>query len=128
MSKTYTHDVLVIGATGFIGNHMLHTLLEAGKSVRVLVRSESKAKMLSELPVDIVSGSLEDRSAVENAAKGVRTIYNCAGLSSDWAADDDFYDANIQGVENVLNALEKTKPNDLFTSVHPMFMATQKNR
>ncbi|PHZ60306.1 hypothetical protein CRG86_004015 [Photobacterium leiognathi] len=70
MSKTYTHDVLVIGATGFIGNHMLHTLLEAGKSVRVLVRSESKAKMLSELPVDIVTGSLEDRSAVENAAKG----------------------------------------------------------
>lgn len=109
MSKTYTHDVLVIGATGFIGNHMLHTLLEVGKSVRVLVRSESKAKMLSELPVDIVSGSLEDRSAVENAAKGVRTIYNCAGLSSDWAADDDFYDANIQGVENVLNALEKNK-------------------
>jgi len=106
-------DALVIGATGFIGNHLMHTLIQAGKTVRVLVRKGKKSEMLSDLPVEVAYGSLENKDSVVKAASGVATIYNCAGLSSDWAATQDFFDANIVGVENVLIALEKSGANRL---------------
>ncbi|QPB84388.1 NAD-dependent epimerase/dehydratase family protein [Pseudoalteromonas rubra] len=106
MDSNTTYDALVTGATGFIGNHMVHTLLEANKKVRVLVRQSPKCKVLEGLPVDIVYGTLEDRETLIAAAQNVKVIYNCAGLSSDWAADDAFFAANIRGVENVLAALE----------------------
>ena len=101
-------DALVTGATGFIGSHMVRTLLKEGKTVRVLVRSSSKVEALKNLAVEVVYGSLEDKGAICKAAEGVKTIFNCAGLSSDWAADQDFFDANIEGVKNVLDALEQS--------------------
>jgi nucleoside-diphosphate-sugar epimerase len=99
-------DALVIGATGFIGNHLMHTLLDAGKTVRILVRPGKKHDELKKLPVEISYGCLEDKESILHAAQGVTIIYNCAGLSSDWAANKTFADANITGVENILNALE----------------------
>ncbi|MGR9086848.1 MAG: NAD-dependent epimerase/dehydratase family protein [Gammaproteobacteria bacterium] len=101
-----TVDALVTGATGFIGNHLLHALLKSGRTVRVLVREGKKCDRLEGLPIETVYGCLEDPDVVRDAAAGVRTIYNCAGLSSDWAAWKKFHDANVAGVKNLLEALE----------------------
>ncbi len=112
-SNDFKIDALVTGATGFIGNHLLHSLLKAGKSVRVLVRPGKKCESLAGLPIEIMYGNLEDKLSVIAAAKGVKTIFNCAGLSSDWAATQKFYDANIAGVKNILDALEVSGANRL---------------
>lgn len=112
-SSTYTVDALVTGATGFIGSHLMHTLLDQGKRVRVMVRPGKDHGVLSNIPVEVVYGNLEDRQSVVDAAVGARVIYNCAGLSSDWAAKQKFHDANIRGVENLLFALEESNANRL---------------
>jgi len=98
---------LVTGATGFIGGHLVKDLLREGYSVRVLLRSGHNAQRWRDLGVEVVKGSLEDRDSVLHAASGARVIYNCAGLSSDWAPYEDFYATNVVGVRNLLEAVAK---------------------
>jgi nucleoside-diphosphate-sugar epimerase len=98
-------DALVIGATGFIGSAMVSNLLQARKSVRVMVRPSS-SDYDSDSTVQVATGTLEDQASVQAAAEGAKVIYNCAGLSADWGAQEEFFSANVIGVRNLLAALE----------------------
>ena len=60
--------ILVTGATGTIGSHLVSSLLEQNAPVRVLVRDADKARAAFGNSVDIVSGDLRDASAVSVAA------------------------------------------------------------
>ncbi|MFZ4895930.1 SDR family oxidoreductase [Plantibacter sp. Mn2098] len=68
--------ILVTGATGYIGGRLVPRLLEAGHSVRVLVRSPQK---LTDVPwrdrVQIVEGDLADAHAVAVACEGMDVVY-----------------------------------------------------
>lgn len=72
-----THErVLVTGATGYIGGRLVPRLLARGYAVRVLARSPQK---LTDVPwagdVEIVTGDLEDPSAVASAMVDVQVVY-----------------------------------------------------
>ena len=67
--------ILVTGATGTIGSHLVPSLLEEGAPVRVLVRHADKARTAFGNDVDIVSGDLRDASAVGVALKGVDRVF-----------------------------------------------------
>ena len=71
--------LLVTGATGFLGSHLLPRLLAAGHTVRTLARSRPEA-----LPagVEHVQGDLADRDAVRQALSGVEALYHLAGRVS----------------------------------------------
>ncbi|MGN8129895.1 SDR family oxidoreductase [Paenarthrobacter sp. 22069] len=68
--------VLVTGATGYIGGRLVPRLLEAGHTVKVLVRSPDK---IAGVPwrdrVDVVESSLEDGDALRDALAGVDVFY-----------------------------------------------------
>jgi uncharacterized protein YbjT (DUF2867 family) len=72
LSKT----VLVTGATGYIGGRLVPKLLEAGHTVKVLVRSPDK---IAGVPwrdrVDVVESSLDDGDALRQALAGVDVLY-----------------------------------------------------
>jgi nucleoside-diphosphate-sugar epimerase len=95
---------LVTGATGFIGSHLVDTLVLRGEDVRALVRPTSRAQRLRELGVDVRIGTLQDNATLMAAAKGVDRIFHCAALVSDWGLLEDFEQANVQGVRNILAA------------------------
>ena len=67
--------ILVTGATGTIGSHLVPSLLDQGTPVRVLVRHADKARDAFGNDVDIVSGDLRDASAVGVALKGVDRVF-----------------------------------------------------
>jgi NAD(P)H dehydrogenase (quinone) len=67
--------ILVTGATGTIGSHLVPSLLEQDAAVRVLVRDADKARAAFGDDVDIVSGDLRDASSVSVALKGVEKIF-----------------------------------------------------
>ena len=75
ISKTLT--VLVTGATGKQGGHVVRELLVRGHSVRAFTRKpESPAAMaLAERGVTIVKGDFEEEGSLERAARGVDTIF-----------------------------------------------------
>ena len=67
--------ILVTGATGTIGSHLVPSLLDQDAPVRVLVRDADKARASFGHRVDIVSGDLRDASSVSVALKGVDTVF-----------------------------------------------------
>jgi len=114
MSK---HDspILVTGAGGFIGSHLVETALQAGHSVRALVRytSTGHAGWLDQLSpelrsgLEIVLGDVRDRRAVRQAAEGTSAIYHLAaliGIPYSYVAPDSYVEVNVQGTLNVLEA------------------------
>ena len=67
--------ILVTGATGTIGSHLVTSLLSQGAHVRVLVRDPDKARAAFGERVDLVSGDLQDASSVSVALKGVDSVF-----------------------------------------------------
>jgi uncharacterized protein YbjT (DUF2867 family) len=69
-------QILVTGATGYIGGRLVPELLDAGHRVRCLVRQRSK---LADVPwrdrVDVVEGTITDQAALGEALEGVDVAY-----------------------------------------------------
>jgi nucleoside-diphosphate-sugar epimerase len=98
-------QVLVTGAGGFIGQHLVDRLLEQGSIVRALVRPGAN------LPdwgrhVDVVEGDIHDFHAMNRAAAGVDTVFHLAGkthaLSEVEQDEAGYHNVNVDGTRNVL--------------------------
>ena len=98
---------LVTGATGFIGRRLTHTLCQLGEPVRILARRSSNLRPLANLPIEIVYGDLADLETIRAAVRGVRRVFNCAGMVGDWGPWAAFQAANITGVDNLLRAMRE---------------------
>ncbi|HJZ85728.1 MAG TPA: NAD-dependent epimerase/dehydratase family protein [Polyangia bacterium] len=70
--------ILVTGATGFLGKHLLRRLDPA--RVRALTRAPTKG--LRKLGVEVVRGDLLDAGVLRDALEGVQSVYHLAGLVS----------------------------------------------
>jgi uncharacterized protein YbjT (DUF2867 family) len=70
-------NVLVTGATGKQGGHLVRELLARGHSVRALTRKPESpaAAALAERGVTIVPGNFDDQGSLERAARGVDTVF-----------------------------------------------------
>jgi uncharacterized protein YbjT (DUF2867 family) len=66
--------ILVTGATGNIGSYVIPQLLEAGATVRALVRNVSKASSLAEAGVTLFEGDFSDQEKVNRAVADVDAI------------------------------------------------------
>jgi len=99
---------LVTGGAGFIGSHIVHTLLEQGASVRVLDNfSTGKRENLAELirqldgnQLEVIEGDLRDASHVEEAVRGVEVIFHEAAFISvpqSMEEPQTCFDVNIKG-------------------------------
>ena len=71
--------ILVTGATGFVGRHLVRRLLGAGETVRCFCRpGSSRVEWLRSQPVEAVLGHLHDPESVAQACRGVRQIVHLA--------------------------------------------------
>ena len=99
--------LLVTGATGFLGTHLIERLL-AAESPRIRVLARSKAPELQERGVEVVEGSILDESACVTALEGVSAVYHLAGQVSrnpdDGAA---LYKVHVQGTSILCRAAKK---------------------
>jgi uncharacterized protein YbjT (DUF2867 family)/phosphoserine phosphatase len=70
-----TLDVLVTGATGFVGGQLVPRLLAEGHRVRVLVRDRARLTASWQHEVEVIDGRVEDPQAVLRAADGCAAAY-----------------------------------------------------
>jgi uncharacterized protein YbjT (DUF2867 family) len=87
-------NVLVVGATGFMGRETVRQLLEAGWQVRAMTRTPEKAVNLQKMGAEVVQGDLIDPPSLAQACKGMHAVVSAAhsllgsGKYSSAAVDD----------------------------------------
>jgi dihydroflavonol-4-reductase len=102
--------ILVTGANGFVGSHLVEGLLEKGYQVRCLVRKTSNLKWLSDLNVENVYGNISERSSLEDAVRDVDFVFHCAGLTTAKSRDE-YFKVNADGTRNLIEACLEGNPN-----------------
>jgi nucleoside-diphosphate-sugar epimerase len=98
--------VLLTGATGFVGSHAVEAFVVSGWAVRALVRSSQKAAVLGDLPVELVSGSLEDEESLRAAAQGVDVVVHLAALTHARTAEE-YAAVNVAGTRRLVEAARR---------------------
>lgn len=112
--------VLVTGADGFIGSHLVELLVEKGYDVKAFVyyNSFNTWGWLDTLPkekldkIEVFCGDIRDPNGVREAMKGVDTVFHLAALIAipfSYHSPDSYVDTNIKGTLNVLQAARDLK-------------------
>ena len=113
--------ILVTGATGRIGNVLVHSLVEGNDCVRVLIRKTSNLNPLKNLNIQKVYGDILDYDSVKKAVRGCKYVYHLAGHINISNKNKELtFNTNIQGTKNILKACEEEKITKLLhtSSIH----------
>ncbi len=101
--------VAVTGGTGFVGSHLVETLLAAGIRPRVLVRNPASPRWIAGLDVEWVAGSLEDVDALRRLVADAGTVIHLAGVLRAGSAGE-FDRGNRLGTANLVRAVREAAP------------------
>lgn len=110
--------VLVTGASGFVGSHIVRQLVESGRKVRVLLRKTSSRAALEGLPVEIALGDVLDPASLRTAMQGCTSVFYSVVDPRFWLTDTTpLYRNNAEGLVNAMDvALELGVQRFIFTS------------
>jgi len=129
--------VLVTGAEGFIGSHLVERLLRAGAKVKCFalynftnswgwIDTFSKKNLGR---IEIVSGDIRDYASVYDAMKGVDIVFHLAaliGIPFSYKVQEAYVDTNIKGTLNILQAAKKLKTSKIIhTSTSEVYGTAQ---
>lgn len=99
---------LVTGATGLAGYSIAMSLLQRGRKVRALVRSQEKAKKVLPPGIEIMKGDILDLSSLTPALEGCDVVYHAAGWPEQWLKDPSIFNrVNLYGTLNMIEAAGK---------------------
>jgi NADH dehydrogenase len=97
--------VLVTGATGFVGPHVVHALRARDVPVRALVRDPRRAARLESWGVELVQGDVADPTSLGAAAAGADAVIHLVAIIKGSRAD--FERVMAQGTRNVVAAAQE---------------------
>jgi nucleoside-diphosphate-sugar epimerase len=105
MNTMVPQPVLVTGASGFIGRHLVRRLIDSGCRVSCLVRATSHIDELRSVGAQLVTGDVTDPAVIGRALamSQARIVFHLAGLLKALRTDD-FLRVNAGGVESVAAA------------------------
>ncbi len=110
--------ILVTGATGFIGSHLVEKLAKEGHKIRILVKKKEEnislrnetLKILKELNVDMQIGDLEDRLSLEGITKDIDVVFHLGAIARPMAIPNRrYFEVNEKGTLNLLEVCKNKK-------------------
>jgi nucleoside-diphosphate-sugar epimerase len=98
--------ILLTGASGFVGSHILESLCARGLPTALLLRSASNRRFIEPLlsKVEVRSGSVGDPQSLREAMADITHVIHCAGATKA-CRNSEFYTVNQGGTRNVVNAV-----------------------
>lgn len=115
--------VLITGATGFVGGHLVKKCRQKGWQISAFVLpGDAGAVALEAQGVKVLYGDIRNESDVDAAVNGHQLIFHAAAFVSDWGPAQMFYEVTVKGTENICKAavkhsvkrLVKISTNDVF--------------
>ncbi|MGA1870222.1 MAG: NAD-dependent epimerase/dehydratase family protein [bacterium] len=107
------NKILITGATGFIGSHIVQHFCDKNQKVVCLVRRTSDVSFIKERGVAFRYGDIRDERSLIEAFEECDFIIHTAGFVRDWGHYKQFYETNVNGTLNVLKACVKNKIKNL---------------
>lgn len=99
--------VLITGATGLLGGHLIKDLQQRGEHIRALVLPVENADKLVAQGVEVVRGDITDASTLGPAVKDVELVFHLAAMMGIWRPLADYRLVNVNGAENLYRAAQK---------------------
>jgi len=111
------NKILVTGADGFIGSHLIEQLVKRGFNVKAFVyyNSQNSWGWLDDIDekiknqIEVVAGDIRDFECVKNALKGCDYVFNLAaliGIPYSYKSPSSYIDTNIKGIMNIMNVVK----------------------
>jgi nucleoside-diphosphate-sugar epimerase len=105
--------ILVTGATGFIGHHIVNSLLTKRYKIRCLVRKNSNYKPLKKTGVEIWFGDLTNKKSINGIVDGIDIIFHLGAVGNINATSKKYYKeyrkVNVDGTKNLLEQCTRHK-------------------
>jgi dihydroflavonol-4-reductase len=98
-------SILITGANGFLGSHLVKSLAKAGKPPRCLIRKGSDISLLRGVDYTHTEGDVTEAESLRPALEGIETVYHLAGIRRATARQD-FFKVNAMGTQNVAEAMK----------------------
>jgi len=98
--------ILITGATGLLGGHLINELQQRGEHIRALVLPIENADKLIEQGVEVVRGDITDANTLPPAVKDIDLIFHLAGMMGVWRPLADYRLVNVTGTENLYKAAQ----------------------
>ena len=102
-------NVLLTGATGFVGSHVVDVLIERGIDVTYIARSSSNHRWLHGKNARLVEGSLHDLASLKSAVDGADAVIHIAGQTAG-KNEEDFRRGNELATRNLVDAVLAYRP------------------
>jgi nucleoside-diphosphate-sugar epimerase len=99
--------VLITGATGLLGGHLIKELQQRQENIRALVLPVENADNLVQQGIEVVRGDITDASTLAAAVQNVDLVFHLAGMMGVWRPLEDYRLVNVTGSENLYNAAKK---------------------
>jgi nucleoside-diphosphate-sugar epimerase len=96
--------VLVTGATGFVGGHVVDACLRKNWQVSALTRPGSDTAHLQSQGVTIYRGEPNETALLKRAVTDVDVVVNCAAKVGDWGPHEEYLQANVENLRLLLDA------------------------
>src|SRR5213080_4892668 len=114
--------VLITGATGLLGGHLIKELQQRGEDIRSLVLPVENADKLEKEGVEVAHGDITDASTLKPAVKDVELVFHLAGMMGVWRPLADYRLVNVTGSENLYKAAQKARVRRyVHTSSHTVY-------
>ena len=94
-------NILVTGATGFLGKYLAPALKENGWNVLAMGRNKTIGRLLQSDHIHFCYGDFTDKSACEKYFQNTECVIHGGALSTVWGEWEDFYRTNVEGTRNI---------------------------
>lgn len=97
--------VLITGAPGYVGRHVVAAVTNAGYEVRALLREGSNPRVIHEYVDDLYLGNVTDERSLDGACDGCAAVIHLVGVINE--KEGSFEDIHVKGTRNLLAEAER---------------------